>query len=100
MVQTVRAVRTRSIFRTARSARGFEPLFESSWGREEIHRSDVFAVVAREGLPTVDLVRVPASPRHVARDRSLGYVESQLLELAVNLRCGAPQPLSLAIRPL
>ena len=44
-------------------------------------------MVPQEGLPTVELVRRSGAPRHVARDSSLGNVESQLLELAMDARC-------------
>ena len=52
--------------------------------REKIHRRDTLSMVPQESLPTIDWVRRSGAPRHVARDGSLGHVESQLLELAMD----------------
>ena len=54
---------------------------------KKIHGRDALPVVSQEGLPTVDLIRRSGPPGHIARDSSLGNVESQLLELAMYARC-------------
>ncbi len=54
--------------------------------REEVHGGNALAVVPQGGLPAVDLVRLSGAARHVARDCSLGDVESQHLQLAMDAR--------------
>ncbi len=53
---------------------------------EEVHGGNALPVVLQEGLPAAELIRLRGTPRHVARDCSLGHVESQLLEFAMDPR--------------
>ena len=56
------------------------------WNREEIHRSDGFAVIVNEGLPTSYWFWVLRSFLYPTRHSSFREVESQFQEFSVNTR--------------
>ena len=57
------------------------------WDREEIHCSDRFAMVPKEREPAFSRFRISGRASHPARDGSLGDIETEHEQLAVNARC-------------
>ena len=51
---------------------------------EKIHGSDHFAMIAEKGLPAPGKSWISGRSLHPAGDASLGYIEAQHEELAVN----------------
>jgi len=54
--------------------------------REEIHGSDGFAMIAKKGLPASGRSWISGLSLDPTGDASLGYIEAQQEELAVNPR--------------
>ncbi len=54
---------------------------------EEVHRGDGFAVIAQERRPTLCRIGIPRRLSHPAQHGSLGDVEAEHLEFAVNAWC-------------
>ena len=52
--------------------------------REKIHGGDHFAMIAKKGLPAPGKSWILGRSLHPAGDASLGYIEAQHEELAVN----------------
>ena len=53
---------------------------------EEVHRGNRFSVIAQEGRPSFCRFRAPRRSPHPAQHRSLGNIETQHLEFAMNPR--------------
>ena len=54
------------------------------WHREEIHRRYDFAMIAQKGHPSFRWLRISGRLAHPSQNRSLGDVEAEHLQLAVN----------------
>jgi hypothetical protein len=53
---------------------------------EEVHRSDGFPMIAKEGEPTFGWLGIPRSSFHPAGDRSLGKIKPEHEKLAMDAR--------------
>jgi hypothetical protein len=56
------------------------------WNREEVHRSDGFPMISKEGEPTFGWLGIPRSSFHPAGDRSLGEIKTEHEKLAMDAR--------------
>src|SRR5262249_34778197 len=54
---------------------------------EKIHRGNHLAMILEEGLPSLSSLRVLGGALHPPRDRSLGNIETQLEQFAMDARC-------------
>jgi hypothetical protein len=62
----------------------------SRWNREEIHRSDSFPMISKEGEPTFGWLGIPWHSFHPAGDRSLRDIKAKHEEFAMDAR-GTPR---------